>query len=160
MNLSFLLPPVFLIWNVAAWASPPKNLLIDLNDKSYGKEVVSVQKLPNHLKSALARTFVQDRLDLGNPTEPIGEELSVAGQPRYPDRRLIFAFETAHYYIVYLEYRPPAVHASILVYAKVNGKIPLVWAAVDLRMPPFAKNRKELATLVKAGKLREGRFIW
>jgi hypothetical protein len=120
-----------------------------------------VKKLPVPLKLALAQTFVQRRLDLGDPSQPIGNEILIAGDPQYPLRRLLFAFETQRYYVAYVEYGPPAVHASALVFEKTKAQPSrLVWGGVDLRMPPFAASPNELAKQILAGKLREGRFIW
>lgn len=142
-------------------ASPPKGLVSELTGAQLGRGVTSVKKLPVPLKLALAQTFVQRRLDLGDPSQPIGNEILIAGDPQYPQRRLLFAFETQRYYVAYVEYGPPAVHASALVFEKTKAQPSrLVWGGVDLRMPPFAASPNELAKQILAGKLREGRFIW
>lgn len=146
----------------SASASPPKAVMSDLAGVPFGRTMTSVSELPRRLKSALARTFLQKTLYLGNPDEPIGAEVITAGMPQNPDRRLIFAFETSAHYIVYVEYGPPAVHASALVFEKAKaGSLPFVWGGVDLRMPPFAKTPLELAKRIRGGKLRDERvFIW
>jgi hypothetical protein len=150
------------IWNVAALARPPKALVSDLARGSFGRTITSVRQLPSPLKSALGKTFVQKTLYLGDPNQPIADELSIAGKPQYPDRRLIFAFETPNHYIVYIEYAPPAVHASALVFDKTKAESPqFVWGGVDLRMPPFATTPRGVAKLILTGKLRDERgFIW
>jgi hypothetical protein len=154
----------FVVWaalDVVGLAYPPKAFVSDLAEVSLNRGVTSVPELPPKLKLALAKTFGQRTLYLGNPNEPLGAEIVFAGSPQHPDRRLIFAFETPKYYVVYVEYRPPAVHASALVFGKTKaGSLPLVWGGVDLRMPPFAKSPGELAKVIRAGKLREGRSIW
>lgn len=154
----------FVFWavlDVVGWAAPPKTFVLDLAEVSLNRGMISVAELPPKLKVALAKTFGQRTLYLGNPDEPLGDEILVVGSPQHPDRRLIFAFQTPKYYVVYVEYRPPAVHASVLVFGKTSAKaLPLVWGGVDLRMPPFAKSPRELAKLIRTGKLREGRFIW
>jgi len=129
----------------------------DLTATSFDRSITRVKDLPSRLQTALAKTFVQDKLYLGNPNQPIGAELLVKGDRQYPERRLIFAFETAKYHIVYVEYGPPAVHASILVFDKAMR---FVWGGVDLRMPPFAASPNQLAKMIRSGKLRDGRFIW
>src|SRR5205814_10233806 len=122
--------------NVAALAAPPKALAPALARGLFGRTITSVRELPSSLKSTLAKTFVQKILYLGDPSQPIADELSIPGKPQYPDRRLIFAFETSKYYIVYIEYAPPAVHASALVFNKTKSESPqFVWGGVDLRMP-------------------------
>jgi hypothetical protein len=149
------------ILNVAVFASPPKAIVSDLARPSIGRRMTHVEELPTSLKSALARTFVQTTLYLGNPNQPLGEELSIGGKPHFPDRRLIFVFETSKFYVVYVEYGPPAVHASALVFDKTKAEsLRFVWGGVDLRMPPFAASPGELAKRILAGKLRDGRFIW
>jgi hypothetical protein len=154
----------FVVWavlDVVGLASPPKAIVSDLAEVSLNQGITSVPELPPKLKGALAKTFGQRTLYLGNPNEPLGDEILVAGRPHYPDRRLIFAFQTPKYYVVYVEYRPPAVHASALVFGKTKAEsLPFVWGGVDMRMPPFAKSPGKLAKLIRAGKLREGRFIW
>ncbi len=150
------------ILEVGALASPPKTVVSDLAGASLGRRITSVQELPSQLKFALAGAFTQKTLDLGNPNQPIGAEIVTAGTPHYPDRRLIFAFETPKYYVVYVEYGPPAVHASALVFDKTKSEsLRFVWGGVDLRMPPFATSPGELAKRILAGKLRDDRgFIW
>jgi hypothetical protein len=155
---------IFFLWgfqNLVAMAAPPKGLISDLVGLAPNRGITSVGQLPPDLKLALAKTFDQKTLYLGDPNEPIGEEIIVGGRRQYPDRRMIFAFQTPKYYVVYVEYRPPAVHASALVFERKNpASLRLVWGGVDLRMPPFAKSPGELARLIVAGKLREGQFIW
>jgi hypothetical protein len=146
-----------LFFSVVGSASPPKALMSDLTTTPLDRAITRVKDLPPRLQTALAKTFIQDKLYLGNPKEPIGGELLVSGDRQYPERRLIFAFETLRYYIVYVEYGPPAVHASVLVFDKT---IRFVWGGVDLRMPPFAASPKEVAKMIKLRKFREGRFIW
>jgi hypothetical protein len=149
------------ILQVTGLASPPRGLVSELAGAHLGRRMTSVKELPVQLKLALAKTFVQRRLYLGDPSQPIGAEILTAGAPQYPERRLIFAFETPKYYVVYIEYGPPAVHASALVFEKTKAEsLRLVWGGVDLRMPPFAASPNELAKQILAGKLREGRFIW
>jgi hypothetical protein len=145
----------------AARASAPPEVVRDLTDPRVGEMITRVQSLPRPVQSALARIFVQKQLYLGNPDQPLGVELSLPGQPDFPGRRLIFAFESPNYYVVYFETGPPAVHASVLVLDRPGRKSPrLVWGAADLHKP-FARNRTELLRRLKSGRLFEhAKMIW
>jgi hypothetical protein len=96
------------ILQVTGLASPPRGLVSELAGAQLGRKMTSVKELPRELKFALARAFVQKFLELGNPNQPIGAEILTSGTAHYPDRRLIFAFETPQYYVVYVEYGPPS----------------------------------------------------
>lgn len=135
-------------------AAPPA-IMRDLARPAIRGLTTRVENLPPSLRSALAHTFAQKKLYLGNPNQPLGGELAVAGKPDFPERRLVFAFESPNYYAVYVEYGPPAVHASILVFDKSKRKSPrLVWGAVDLHRP-FAATRDEILRRIARGTLRE-----
>lgn len=145
----------------AARATVPPEVLRDLADPRAGKMITRVQSLPRAVQSALVRIFVQKQLYLGNPDQPLGAELSLPGQADFPGRRLIFAFESPNYYVVYFETGPPAVHASVLVLNKPGRKSSrLVWGAADLHRP-FAKDRADLLRRIASGRLFEhARMIW
>jgi hypothetical protein len=94
---------------------------------------------------------------MGNPGDPLAEELLIEGQQEYPARRLVFAFESSSYYTVYVEYGLPNVHASVLVFDKPGPKHTsghLVWGAADLRRP-FARDRTNLIDRIKKAALFE-----
>jgi hypothetical protein len=145
----------------AARATAPPEVLRDITHPQVGKMITRVQSLPLPVQSSLARIFVQKKLYLGNPDQPLGVELSLPGQPDFPGRRLIFAFESPNYYVVYFESGPPAVHASVLVLNRPGRKSSrLVWGAADLRRP-FAKDRTDLLRRIVSGRLFEhARMIW
>lgn len=145
----------------AATATAPPEVVRDLSDRQTGKMITRVQGLPLPVQSALARIFVQKQLYLGNPNQPLGAELSLPGQRDFPGRRLIFAFESRNYYVVYFETGPPAVHATVLVLTRPGRKPSrLVWGAADLRRP-FAKDRADLLRRIVSGRVFEhGRMIW
>jgi hypothetical protein len=145
----------------AASATVPPEVMRDLTDPRAGKMLTRVQSLPPPVQSALARIFVQKQLYLGNPDQPLGVELSLPGQPDFPGRRLIFAFESPNYYVVYFESGPPAIHASILVLNRSRQKSPrLVWGAADLHRP-FAKDRPDLLRRIVSGRIFEhAGMIW
>lgn len=144
-----------------ARATVPPEVMRDLSDRQVGKLITQVQSLPLPIQSALAKIFRQKKLYLGNPNQPLGVELSLPGQTDFPARRLIFAFESPNYYVVYFETGPPAIHASVLVVNKLERKSPrLVWGAADLHTP-FAKDRSGLVRRIASGKLFERhRMIW
>jgi hypothetical protein len=146
--------------HIASAAVPPE-VMRDLAGPQVEKLITQVQNLPLPVQSALARIFHQSKLYLGNPNQPLGVELSLPGQADFPARRLIFAFESLKYYVIYFEVGPPAIHASVLVLNKRGRKSPrLVWGAADLHRP-FAEDRSGLVRRIASGKLFEHRtMIW
>jgi hypothetical protein len=146
--------------HIASAAVPPE-VMRDLAGPQADKLVTQVQNLPLPVQLALARTFRQSKLYLGNPSQPLGVELSLPSQADFPARRLIFGFESPKYYVIYYEVGPPAIHASVLVLNKRDRKsLRLVWGAADLHRP-FAQDRSGLVRRIASGKLFEHRrMIW
>jgi hypothetical protein len=147
-----------LYWSLLSIAKPaPSSIEYDLANPRVGEVKTRVDALPHWLQAALARTFKQKKLYLGNPNDPLAEELLIEGQREYPARRLLFAFESSSYYTVYVEYGLPTVHASVLVFDKPGPKRTsghLVWGAADLRRP-FARDRTALLDRIKRATLFE-----
>jgi hypothetical protein len=75
-----------------------------------------------------------------------------------PERRLVLAFETPHYYFVYYEAGHPW-HAGALAFGK-TPRVQLVWGGADLNTP-YAKSPRQLRTRILHHRLFDDRkYIW
>jgi hypothetical protein len=131
-------------------AVPPRALIKDLSNRR-GSEISSVQSLPQPLQQALPGVFAQDKLDLANPAEHFsGDTFVIRERDRTPPaRRLLFAFETAGHFIVYLEYGPPAIHTSALAFRKNRQRKPVfIWGGTELGVQRRAKTPAELSNRI------------
>lgn len=146
---------------LTAEASPPRAVGDSLIKNPVDSVVRRVEQIPASLKTALARTFAQQVLYLGNPDQPLGEELSVPDRKESADRRLLFAFRSSGYYVVYVEYSPPAVHGAVMIYDTRTKRLPqFVWGAVDLN-ETYARSPRELIRRIMDRKLIEPpKVIW
>lgn len=153
-----------LLWLANLDAAAPQALKRDLSDLSSEKMMLTVDSMPAQLKRTLARTFHQKKLEMSDPQGPLGStELIMAGDRRgfAPMRRLLFAFETKHFYYVYYEKGHPEGGASPIVFRKhQDGTASFVWGGFD-ENAHYAKKPQELASRILAGRIRDNLpFIW
>jgi hypothetical protein len=141
-------------------ASVPPDVSRDLSDLHIVRTFPSVGALPLALKRALARGFVQPRLELANPGARYKEMSGITfrGDPEagLPERRLRLAFETPQHYVVYYEMGHPW-HAAVLVFQK--SPVQFVWAGGDMTTP-YANSPTQLRQRILQGKLFDGQFFW
>jgi hypothetical protein len=157
-----LLLGVILAAATQASATPPTQLRQELAQVTRRAQVVtSVAALPAPLKASLAKTFQQKSLELGNPSDLIGGAVTYTGDPARdaPYRRLLFAFETTSFYVVYYQHGDPENAQSALVFTKRSHPSKLAWGGADLKNP--AKSPQELAQRILKGKVWDDEaYIW
>jgi hypothetical protein len=144
-----------------ALASPPSQLRQELAQLHGARSITSVAALPSALKASLAKTFQQKSLQLGNPSGLIGGSVTYTGDParNAPYRRLVFAFETPSFYIVYYEHGDPENAQSALAFTKRDHPPKLAWGGADLN--PRARSPHAVATRILEGKLWDDKpYIW
>lgn len=135
-------------------AAPPPSVQQDLTNLGLVETVTDVARLPRNVRAALARTFHQKSLRLGNPSDRISGAVTYPGDPdaNAPYRRLIFAFRTHGFFYVYYEKGDPELSAACLAFPGLSlNSVKLIWGGADLNRG-FAKNPQQLATRVLAGK--------
>lgn len=146
-----------------ATAAPPPDVMKELTSGNLRMIGRRVDDIGPELRAALAKTFHQRRLELGNPNAAIGGAVTYTGDPARsaPYRRLIFAFKTLNYAFVYYESGDPELSASCLVFdAQVQNEPRLVWGGADLKRP-FARNPSELRIRIRNGKLFDDHpYVW
>jgi hypothetical protein len=156
-----LLPIIVLIVAAKASALPSPEVRQELEHLQVMRSLPSVGTLPAPLKTSLAKTFRQKSLQLGNPSDLIGGAVTYTGDPaRFaPYRRLIFAFETSSFYVVYYQHGDPENAQSALVFTKRHHPPRLAWGGADLKNP--AKSPQELAKRILKGKVWDDKpYIW
>ena len=120
--------------------------------------MLKVDALPKSLRHSLSRAFRDPHhLDLASAGEPVREsEVLIVGDreseadARRPYRRLIFAFETRSFYVVYYEHRVP-VAGLALVFNKA-GQHQLIWGGIDFD-EPWAKSPQALSQRILNNRL-------
>ena len=141
----------------------PQEPLLELKSGKIKRTMTKVEDIPAPLRTALAKTFQQNSLELGNPHDRIGGSVTYTGDPsrRAASRRLIFAFETKQYAFVYYESGDPENSAACLVFSVSNPQSPrFVWGGADMKKP-FAKSPAQLRAKILHGKLPDNfPFIW
>jgi hypothetical protein len=155
---------VLVALSVHTSATPPKVIIDDLGYFQIQGEFRSVRSLPIALQRALAKTFEQDELWMASPKEPINEMRGIYGglpNEKQPGRRLIFAFETDHFFYAYYEQAHPW-SASALVFSKASGaKQPLIWGGADIGMPPYDRTPGQLRDRILKNRLDDSKnFFW
>ncbi len=110
----------------------------------------------------MAKLFKEPSLELAEPGVVLSDTFEIEKNgKRPPDKRLIFAFETSSFYVVYVEYGPPAVHCAILVFER--GRVPspnFVWGGTDLQ-PARQTSPSRLVNLLSKGSFTyEPGVIW
>ena len=144
-----------------AFALPPPHVREELAKLHVVRSVSSVGALPAPLRTSLAKTFHQKSLELGNPSDLIGGAVTYTGDParNAPYRRLIFAFETPSFYVVYYQHGDPENAQSALVFTKQGHPPKLAWGGADLNAA--ARSPHELATRILKGKVWDDKpYIW
>src|SRR5690348_15710543 len=103
-----------------ASALPPPSVHQKLTHLQVLRTMRTVAAIPVPLKASLAETFHQKSLQLGNPSDLIGGSVTYTGDParNAPCRRLLFAFETPTFYVVYYQHGDPENAQSALVFTK------------------------------------------
>src|SRR5437868_5203612 len=131
-------------------AVPPPQVRQELVHLQVVRSLPSVQALPTPLKKSLAKTFHQKSLQLGNPSDLIGGAVTYTGDParNAPYRRLVFAFETPSFYVVYYQHGDPENAQSALVFTKQDHPPRLAWGGADLNAA--ARSPHELAKIGRA----------
>ena len=144
-----------------ASALPPPSVRQELTHLQVLRRISTVAAMPAPLKASLAKTFHQKSLQLGNPSDLIGGAVTYTGDParNAPYRRLLFAFETPSFYVVYYQHGDPENAQSALVFTKRNHPPKLAWGGADLKNP--AKSPQELAQRILKGKVWDDEaYIW
>jgi hypothetical protein len=140
----------------AVVAAPPPPIQRQFQAAEVRATIYSVDRLSISLKRALAKVFEQRTLSLASPGERWSGDTPIInkGETFPPDRRMIFAFEIGNLAVVYLEYGPPAVHTSVLVFEKARGRSPsFIWGGGDARIRHHARTPKELIERALANEL-------
>jgi hypothetical protein len=157
-----LLLGVILAAATRASATPPAQLRQELAQVTRRAQIVtSVAALPAPLKASLAKTFHQKSLQLGNPSDLIGGSVTYTGDParNAPYRRLVFAFETPSFYVVYYEHGDPENSQSALAFTKSHHPPKFAWGGADLKSR--ARSPREIATRILKGKVWDDKpYIW
>jgi len=144
-----------------ASALPPQSVRQELTHLQVLRTISTVAAMPAPLKASLTKTFHQKSLQLGNPSDLIGGAVTYTGDParNAPYRRLIFAFETPSFYVVYYQHGDPENAQSALVLTKQDHPPRLAWGGADLNAA--ARSPHELATRILKGKVWDDRpYIW
>jgi len=153
----------FAVSSAGLLGAPPAPALTELNSSKLTKFMVRTDQLPSPLRRALAKTFHQNDLKLGNPGELVGGSVTYTGDPARsaPYRRLIFAFETQRYAYVYYQKGDPENGAACLIFDITDARRPrFVWGGADLETH-FARNPSELRNRIQHGKLWDDHpYIW
>jgi hypothetical protein len=142
-------------------ASPSPQVRQELANLQVVRSFPNVRTLPALLKTSLAKTFHQKSLALGNPSDLIGGAVTYTGDPaRFaPYRRLVFAFETPIFYIVYYQHGDPENAQSALIFSKRDKPPKLAWGGADLQSA--ARSPQELVKRILKGKVWDDKpYIW
>lgn len=155
---------IALLINATLTAAAPKAVKMELAKFRPLRVMWTVDAMPAALKWSLAQLFQQKKFEMSDPHGPLGStESIIAGDPKgfAPMRRLIFAFETKHFYFVYYEKGHPEGGASPTVFRKNNsGSAHFEWGGLDEHVK-YAKNPQELASRIFRGEIRDNLpFIW
>jgi hypothetical protein len=160
-HLRFRLLGVALVVAIDASASVPPQVRQELAHLQIVRSLPNVGALPLRLQTSLAKTFHQKSLQLGNPSDLIGGAVTYTGDParNAPYRRLVFAFETPSFYVVYYQHGDPENAQSALVFTKRDRPPRLAWGGADLKAP--ARSPTELAERILKGKVWDDKpYIW
>jgi hypothetical protein len=156
-----LLVSLALVPAARASASPPPQVREELANLRVVRTLSRVPALPAPLKTSLAKIFHQKSLELGNPSDLIGGSVTYTGDParNAPYRRLLFAFETPSFFVVYYQHGDPENAYSALVFTKQDHSPKLAWGGADLNAA--AQSPQELATRILKGKVWDDKpYIW
>jgi len=146
-------------------AEVPQSILNDLSTIREERVCKTTQNFPPQIRRALARTFRQKKLemaDAGMPFQQTDFAIRRAGAPVLPTRRLIFAFETSRYFVVYYESIAVGLGANALIF-RVNpsGHVTLVWGGVETDYANLAKSPHNLVRRLRLHKLIDDQpFMW
>jgi hypothetical protein len=146
----------------AALATPRAGVTQDISELRIVRALPTVSTMPPHLRRALAHAFEMPRLELANPGTRYKEMASFyySGDPEagLPERRLVLAFETPHYYFVYYEAGHPW-HAGALAFSK-SPRVQLVWGGADLHRPYASSPRQLRMRILRHRLLDDRKYIW
>lgn len=142
-------------------ADVPRDLVSDLRGGRVHKVFPTRESLPLQLKNVLTKTFKQQALALANPNEPIRESSFIVDGTQHvpPTRRLISAFETANYFIVYYQVAGYQSGATVLAFRK-QPKPALVWGGVSFKHKPSATPGWLTRQIIRGKFLDDDPFIW
>lgn len=142
-------------------AGVPRDLASHLGSDRLQKVFPTRESMPPQLKNVLKRTFKQQRLALANPKESIRETTFIVGDVKNvpPTRRLITAFETAKYFIVYYQVAGYQSGATVLAFRK-EPKVTLVWGGVSFTYNPSATPSWVAQQIARHKFLDDYPFIW
>jgi hypothetical protein len=145
-------------------AGVPPSVTRDICGGQVFEFITRQQMLPANVRVALAKTFQQKKLLLANPGEDFQQTDFAVIKPGHaglPTRRLLFAFRTASYFVVYYESLSAGLGANALVFS-INGKnAKMSWGGVEVDHDKLAKNPAELMKRICNGRLISDRaFFW
>ena len=148
-----------------AVATPRQDIRAELRQIKDARPVYDVRGMPKALQRSLVRIYRDRHLDLASTGEPVREFHGlIVGDPesgadsRRPTRRLIFAFETSSFWVVYYERRAPVAGAA-LVFAK-SPQPEFLWGGVDFDQP-WARSPRALAHRILQNRLNdEHDYLW
>src|SRR5438132_404721 len=152
---------IVLVAASSASALPPPPVRQELAHLQVLRTMSALGAMPAPLKASLTKTFHQKSLQLGNPSDLIGGAVTYTGDlaRNAPYRRLLFAFETPSFYVVYYQHGDPENAQSALVFKKRNHPPKLAWGGADLKNP--VKSPQELAQrILKAKVWDDEAYIW
>lgn len=143
----------------------PDAIKEELTTKPITQIMLQTDHLPVELRVALASSFNQKELFLANAGASFQETDAVvveAGSKPLPARRLLFAFRTGPYYVVYYESGGYGLAASALVFsAAASGHYSLLWGGVERDYDKLARTPNELIERIARDKLLDNRaFVW
>lgn len=144
-------------------ATVPKDIIASLSRDSVLRTWRIVAALPLGLKHSLEALFKESSLEIADPNTALSDTFEIEGNEKPPpDKRLIFAFETSSFYVVYVEYGPPAVHYAVLIFRRDRLSSPkFVWGGTDLRpVQPVTSPSKLINSLSKGRFTYERGVIW
>lgn len=148
-----------------AFAAVPDGVISDLSNAREFKVFKKTRDLPTQIKTSLAKAFKESTLemaDAGNPFQKTDFGIQRPKARVLPSRRLIFAFGTSRYFVVYYESSAVGLGANALVFRiDTSGSANLVWGGVEKDYGNLAKNPTRLINRLRERKLIDDqKFIW
>lgn len=143
-------------------AAAPVDLISDLRANNPKKIYATGESMPQQLKDTLRKTFKQRRLALANRSEPIRDMSLIFDAPRVipPMRRLISAFETANFFIVYYQAAGYEKGAKVLAFRKQKTGLTFAWGGVSFTCNLSATPAWITQQITRHRFLDDAPFIW
>jgi hypothetical protein len=143
----------------------PRQALTDLANAREYNVVRTKSQLPSKLRHALAKSFKQKYLDMADAGKPFAQTdfaIRHSDASVLPTRRLLFAFGTPTYFVVYYESNDVGLGANALIFQiSASGNATFVWGGVEKDYADLAKSPRDLVSRLQQEKLIDDRhFIW